>query len=48
MKHLSNKLLSELVVAKRKEKNISQVQLSEATGINCFLLLKVKKVGYRP
>lgn len=48
MKHLSNKLLSELVVAKRKEKNISQVQLSEATSINRSLLSRLEKADYTP
>ncbi len=48
MKHLSLKLLSENVVGKRKEKNISQVVLAQRTGINRSLLSRLEKADYTP
>ena len=48
MKHLSLKLLSETVVGKRKEKNISQVVLAERTGINRSLISRLESADYTP
>ncbi len=48
MKHLSLKLLSETVVGKRKEKNISQVVLAERTSINRSLLSRLESADYTP
>lgn len=48
MKHLSLKLLSETVVGKRKEKNISQVVLAERTGINRSLISRIESADYTP
>ena len=48
MKHLSLKLLSEMVAGKRKEKSISQAVLSERTGINRSMVSRLEKADYTP
>ena len=48
MKHLSNKLLSEIVTAKRKSLGMSQAQLSEETNINRSLISRLEKADYTP
>lgn len=48
MKHLSLKILAETVIKKRKDFNISQVALSEKTGINRSVLSRLEKADYTP
>ena len=43
MKKLSMTRLAELVSGKRKEKNMTQQELSDATGINRSLLSRLEK-----
>ncbi len=48
MKKLSTQLLATIVETKRKEKNLTQVQLSELTGINRAQLSRIEKQDYLP
>lgn len=48
MKKLSLSLLTKQVVNSRKEKNITQVQLSELTGINRSILCRLEAEDYTP
>ncbi len=48
MKKLSRSLLADLVISKRKEKNLTQRELSEKTGINRALLSRIEKQDYLP
>ena len=48
MKHLSLELLAETVTAERKTMKMSQVMLSEKTGINRSLVSKLEKCHYTP
>ncbi len=48
MKKLSKSLLADLVISKRKEKNLTQRELSEKTGINRALLSRIEKQDYLP
>ena len=48
MKKLSVKLLADTVSAYRKEKNITQKQLSELTGINRAMISRLEKEDFLP
>ena len=48
MKKLSQSLLTKLVISSRKEKNITQIQLSELTGINRSMLCRLEAEDYIP
>ena len=48
MKKLSTALLASLVENKRKEKNFTQAQLSELTGINRAQLSRIETEDYLP
>ena len=48
MQHLSLKLLSETVTAKRKTLNLSQAALSKKTGINRSVLSRLEAGSYSP
>ena len=48
MKKLSVSLLAEQVRKKRKEKSLTQQQLSDLTGINRAMLSRLEKQGYLP
>ncbi len=48
MKHLSLKLLAEMVVGKRKAIKMSQVTLAEKTGINRSILSRLESEDYTP
>ena len=48
MKKLSISLLCELVSSKRKEKNMTQQELADATGINRSLLSRLEKKDFVP
>ena len=48
MKHLSLKLLAEVVVGRRKALRLSQVALSERTGINRSILSRLEAADYSP
>lgn len=48
MKKLSQSLLAELVSSKRKEKNMTQLELGKAAGINRTLLSRLEKKDFMP
>lgn len=48
MKRISSELLASVVVSTRKTRNISQSELSEATGINRSLLSRIENQKYTP
>lgn len=48
MKHLSLTRLSELLRQKRNEKNITQEQLCERTGINRNMIGRIERMTYIP
>ena len=48
MKHLSLKLLSEIVVSRRKALKLSQAALAEKSGINRSLLSRLESNSYNP
>lgn len=48
MKHLSLKLLSEIVLTKRKKMKLSQSLLSQKTGINRSILSRLEAADYSP
>lgn len=48
MKKLSQKLLAELVTSSRKDKNMTQQQLADATGINRAMLSHLEQLDYVP
>lgn len=48
MKKLSMSVLANLVTSKRKEKSMTQQQLSDATGINRALLSRLEKQDFIP
>lgn len=48
MKKLSTSLLASLVAGRRKEKSMTQQQLSDATGINRALLSRLEKQDFIP
>ena len=48
MKKLSSSLLAETVKKQRKEKNITQVQLAELTGINRTMIGRLENETYKP
>lgn len=48
MKKLSQALLAELVLSKRKEKNLTQKELGDAAGINRTLLSRLEKKDFVP
>ena len=48
MKELSLKLLSETIIAKRKIKNMTQLELSKATGLNRSTLSKIESMEHTP
>ena len=48
MKHLSLKLLSEIVVSRRKALKLTQAALAEKSGINRSLLSRLESNGYNP
>ena len=48
MKHLSLKLLAETVISKRKALKMSQVTLSEKTGINRSIISRLEGEDYTP
>ena len=47
-KHLSTKALALIVAAKRRERGMTQAQLSEATGINRSILSRLESGSYAP
>ena len=48
MKKLSADTLSNIITTRRKERNLSQVQLSELTGINRMMIGRIEKKEYTP
>lgn len=48
MKHLSSSKLSDLLKQKRSEKNITQEQLCERTGINRNMIGRIERMTYIP
>lgn len=46
MKKLSIQLLSDVILEKRKNRNISQEQLSKLTGINRLMIGRIEKRIY--
>lgn len=48
MKKLSQSLLAELVISKRKEKSMTQQDLANATGINRALISRLEKKDFIP
>lgn len=48
MKQFSSELLSSIVIDKRKEKNLTQAQLSELTGIHRSLIGRIENQKYIP
>lgn len=48
MKKLSIQLLSDIILEKRKNRNISQEQLSKLTGINRLMVGRIEKKEYIP
>ena len=48
MKKLSIQLLSDVILEKRKNRNISQEQLSKLTGINRLMIGRIEKKEYIP
>lgn len=48
MKEISLKLLSETVQTKRKQKNITQLQLAKSTGINRSIISKIESMEHIP
>ena len=48
MKHLSLKLLSEIVVSRRKALKLTQAALAEKSGINRSLLSRLESNDYNP
>ena len=48
MKHLSLKLLAEMVTGRRKTLKISQAALAEKTGINRSILSRLEMQDYSP
>lgn len=48
MKHLSIQKLSGLVLTQRKAKSLTQAQLSELTGINRAMIVRLEKQDYIP
>ncbi len=48
MKTLSKKLLSDTLIANRKEKHLSQSQVAEATGINRAMIGRAENMEYIP
>lgn len=48
MKHLSLNKLSDLLKQKRNEKNITQEQLCEKTGINRNMIGRIERMTYIP
>ena len=48
MKKLSQSLLADLVATKRKEQNITQQALADATGINRALISRLEKKDFLP
>lgn len=47
MKKLSQSLMAQTIIAKRKEKKMTQQQLSDATGIN-VLLHRMESLDFMP
>ena len=48
MKKLSTALLAEIVSSKRKERNLTQKELAEITGINRAQLSRLEQQDYLP
>ncbi len=48
MKKLSIKLLADTIIAARKEKNLTQQQLADLTGINRAMISRVESLDYIP
>ena len=48
MKKFSQQMLSEIIRDLRKKKNLTQIQLSEATGINRAMIGRIEKSDYIP
>ena len=48
MKELSADLLSSTVIARRKEKKLTQLDLSKATGINRALISQLENKEFTP
>ena len=48
MKRLSSALLAETVKRRRKEKNITQIQLAQLTGINRSMIGRLENETYKP
>ena len=48
MKKLSQSLLADLVATKRKEQNMTQQALADATGINRALISRLEKEDFLP
>lgn len=48
MKHLSLTRLSDLIKQRRNEKNITQEQLCEKTGINRNMIGRIERMTYVP
>lgn len=48
MKKLSQSLLADLVATKRKEQNMTQQALADATGVNRALIFRLEKEDFLP
>ena len=48
MRHFSQALLAKAVIQNRKNKGISQEELSEATGINRTMIGRIERQDYTP
>ena len=48
MKKLSTKKLANIILAKRKEKDLTQIQLSRQTGINRVIIGRIEKQDFIP
>ena len=48
MKKLSQSLMAQTIIAKRKEKKMTQQQLSDATGINRAVISRMESLDFMP
>lgn len=46
MKKLSQSLMAQTIIAKRKEKKMTQQQLSDATGINRAVISRMESLDF--
>ena len=48
MKKISYQKMADTIIAKRKEKNLTQAQLGEMTGINRGMISRLEGLAYLP